>query len=226
MAVNSVHTTTQCLNPSPYLLVEHLHTCRIALVLTFDNMPTYSTQNSFIVYYLAVITFIRCLLYMLQFSSRFHKVKKILSEDELFNRHVRQQELMIERMRKSSQRHGREIEKQVLVFDLKGIAMTVDLMAMRVFRRTLQIDEACYPERLHKLIMINAPSHVYLSMVDDKTLVRPSHSHEDSNRRHKVSSHFEGRNRSGEYPCRVWEALGEDFHWQYPETWNCSGRLQ
>lgn len=96
-------------------------------------------------------------LYFYTVSSRFQDIKKELSEDDIFNRHIRQQEVMIRRLQRASERHGRPIEKQIIVMDMKNVSMTMDFMALRVFKRTVVIDEACYPERLETLYMINAP---------------------------------------------------------------------
>lgn len=90
-------------------------------------------------------------------SQAFCEVKKKLTEDALFVRHIRQQEVMIRRLQNASARHGRPIEKQVIVMDMKNVSMSMDFMALRVFKRTVVIDEACYPERLETLFMINAP---------------------------------------------------------------------
>jgi len=84
-------------------------------------------------------------------------VKSLLSEDEIFVRHVRQQEYMMTRLKRASLKHGKLIEKQVIVFDMKAVFMVADFMALRVFRRTLDVDQACYPERLKKMYLINAP---------------------------------------------------------------------
>lgn len=64
---------------------------------------------------------------------------------------------MIRRLQRASIRHNRPIEKQIIVMDMKNVSMTMDFMALRVFKRTVVIDEACYPERLETLYMINAP---------------------------------------------------------------------
>lgn len=64
---------------------------------------------------------------------------------------------MIRRLNNASLRHNKQIEKQVIVMDMKNVALTPDAMAIRVFRRTVVIDEAAYPERLETLYMINAP---------------------------------------------------------------------
>jgi hypothetical protein len=91
-------------------------------------------------------------------SGAFGTVKKFLSADDLTTRHVRQQEVMFrERCSKASEFYARDIYKQVVVFDLKGLSYAVDTTALSVFKRTLVIDEAFYPERLECLVMINAP---------------------------------------------------------------------
>ena len=87
----------------------------------------------------------------------FWQIKKVMKEDDLFIRHIRQQEVMIRRLKNASLRHNKQIEKQVIVMDMKNVALTPDVMAARVFRRTVVIDEAAYPERLETLYMINAP---------------------------------------------------------------------
>jgi len=94
---------------------------------------------------------------VLQVSANFSVVKTLLSEDEIFVRHVRQQEYMVTRLKKASAKHGKLIEKQVIVFDMKSVSMMADFMALRVFRRTLEVDQACYPERLRKMFLINTP---------------------------------------------------------------------
>jgi len=91
-------------------------------------------------------------------SSSFNTVKKHLSADDLTTRHVRQQEVMFrDRCPKASEFYGRNIYKQAIVFDMKGLSYALDTTALSVFKRTLVIDEAFYPERLEILIMINAP---------------------------------------------------------------------
>ena len=72
-------------------------------------------------------------------------------------RHIRQQEVMVRRLQNASVRHNKSIEKQVIVMDMKNVSMSMDFMALRVFKRTVVVDEACYPERLETLFMINAP---------------------------------------------------------------------
>lgn len=64
---------------------------------------------------------------------------------------------MINRCKMNSLKHNKKIEKQIIIFDLKDLSYTIDFMAMNTFRRTLQIDEASYPERLQTLYMINTP---------------------------------------------------------------------
>mmetsp|Transcript_18478 Transcript_18478/g.34515 ORF Transcript_18478/g.34515 Transcript_18478/m.34515 type:complete len:293 (-) Transcript_18478:334-1212(-) len=92
-----------------------------------------------------------------EISSRFAEVNKELSVDDLVIRHIRQQEYMIKRLEAASIKHGRDIEKQVIVFNLANLNYSIDLNAMSTFKQTVVIDEAYYPERLQHFFMINAP---------------------------------------------------------------------
>lgn len=90
-------------------------------------------------------------------SSRMGDIKKLLTEDDLVIRHVRQQEMCVHRCRIASAKFNRVIEKQIIVMDLSNLSYSLDTTALGAFRRTLAIDEAFYPERLKALIMINVP---------------------------------------------------------------------
>ena len=61
-------------------------------------------------------------------STRFSEIKKKLTEDEIVIRHVKQQELMMQRRFKAnSKQFGQLINKQVLVFDLKDVSFSPDV---------------------------------------------------------------------------------------------------
>ena len=94
-------------------------------------------------------------------SSIFNEVRSALGEgaaDLLIIRHVRQQEFMFrERCKRASEYYNKIITKQVVVFNMKDVSYALDSVALQVFKRMLQIDEAFYPERLEVLYMINAP---------------------------------------------------------------------
>ena len=94
-------------------------------------------------------------------SSIFGEVREAMEEhtaDLLVIRHVRQQEFMFQqRCKRASEYYGKNITKQVVVFNMKDISYALDTVALQVFKRTLEIDEAYYPERLEVLYMINAP---------------------------------------------------------------------
>lgn len=61
-------------------------------------------------------------------STRFSEIKKKLSEDEIVIRHVKQQELMMQRRFKANSKNfGKLINKQVLIFDLKGVSFSPDV---------------------------------------------------------------------------------------------------
>ena len=64
---------------------------------------------------------------------------------------------MITRLKKASIKHNKLIEKQVVVNDMKSVSMSLDFMALRLFRRTYEVDASCYPERVKAIYMIKAP---------------------------------------------------------------------
>jgi hypothetical protein len=90
-------------------------------------------------------------------SSGFKALNAKLSAEHLVNRHIRQQEMMVEACRHQSLKHKKLIEKQAIVFNLENLSYAVDLTAMEVFKKTLQIDQNYYPERLKYFFMINTP---------------------------------------------------------------------
>ncbi len=45
---------------------------------------------------------------------------------------------------------GRVIEKSTYVFDLKGLSLSPNSVAMAIFKMTLAMDQAYFPERLHQ----------------------------------------------------------------------------
>lgn len=150
-------------------------------------------------------------------SAIFPEVKKRLTEDAIFVRHIRQQEVMIRRLKNASARHGRPIEKQVIVMDMKNVAMSLDFMALRVFKRTVVIDEACYPERLETLFMINAPFTFSVLWAMIKPWIDPVTVAKfkilGSNYQSELKAHIAEDQIPVEYGG-TWE----DFGWTYPKN--------
>lgn len=77
--------------------------------------------------------------------------------DDLLNCHIRAQELMHVRRVFKSQQLGVEIEKSILVLDLKGLPISPSFFGIQYVQKMFQIDEKYYPERLAHLFIINAP---------------------------------------------------------------------
>jgi len=86
-----------------------------------------------------------------------NKVLKYLSPADLLHRHMRQQQWAIKRMEDSSKHHGKLIEDQVIIMDMKGLSLWPNTTAMSVFKLILGIDQAHYPERLFTTFILNAP---------------------------------------------------------------------
>jgi hypothetical protein len=54
-------------------------------------------------------------------------------------------------MEESSKRLGKRVEKQVIIMDLAGLSLSPNKIAMAMFKETIRVDQAFYPERLHKV---------------------------------------------------------------------------
>lgn len=90
-------------------------------------------------------------------SGRIAEIRTHITDDDMVVRHVRQQEMMTTRLKAASRKYNKYIGKQVVVMNMENLSYAPDTTAYTVFRRTLDIDEAFYPERLKTLYMINAP---------------------------------------------------------------------
>ena len=90
-------------------------------------------------------------------STRFGEVNKILSVDDMVTRHIRQQEIAVQRMNHYSSSMSKPISSQIIVMNLMNLSYKLDTKALSTFKQTLVIDQNYYPERLHILFMINAP---------------------------------------------------------------------
>lgn len=92
-----------------------------------------------------------------EIQSRMHIVNEHFTVDELLQYHVMSQELGEIRLEYASEKFGTPISKAVTIFDLKGLTMTLDGPSIAYVRQMLHVDQAYYPERLKRLIVINAP---------------------------------------------------------------------
>jgi hypothetical protein len=82
---------------------------------------------------------------------------KVMDEDHIVLRHVRHMEYMRKRLEYTSYVNQCNVEKVILISDLAHLSYTVETSGIRIFKRTLQIDQSYYPEMLHKMFIINAP---------------------------------------------------------------------
>jgi hypothetical protein len=64
---------------------------------------------------------------------------------------------MVKRMEMQSARLGRNIDRQVIVFNMKNLTYSLDPSAMNTFIRTVKVDQTMYPQRLETLFIINSP---------------------------------------------------------------------
>jgi hypothetical protein len=56
-----------------------------------------------------------------------------------------------------SRQRGRLIETATYVFDLNNLSLSPNAVALAIFKATIKIDQAYYPERLHQAFFINSP---------------------------------------------------------------------
>lgn len=85
------------------------------------------------------------------------KLLKLLSPAQLIQRHVRQQEIAMKRMREESERRGQLVDKQLIILDLKGLSLLPNQTGINIFKETVRIDQNYYPETLGHFFIINAP---------------------------------------------------------------------
>jgi len=95
-------------------------------------------------------------------SNSLKQLKAKTTVTKLVVRHVRLQETMLARLDYINKKLGKsntdsELEKFVVVFDLKNLAFSPDMFGINYVRDMFTCDGKYYPERLHKMVMINAP---------------------------------------------------------------------
>lgn len=152
-------------------------------------------------------------------SSNMKKVLENFSVDELVVRHVRQMELMMLRLQQASFTHGKIIGKQVLVYDLKGMKIKVNSKALTTFKRTLVVDEQFYPERLHKLVMINAPGF----FTGIWKMIKPWLDPVTANKIQILGTDYQTVLHDIVDPSQLpaeFGGTGEDLDWTWPKNWS------
>lgn len=90
-------------------------------------------------------------------GENFDKARKNWTVDDLLQMHVRTQELMRTRAKFISDKIGKRVDQNIVVFNLKNLPITPDFECITYIRRLLAIDQVFYPETLNKLFVINAP---------------------------------------------------------------------
>ena len=155
-------------------------------------------------------------------SCRFRDVmnREGMCPDRLVERHVQQQEMMIRRIDYANRNRDvasfpEEISKQVVVFDLKNLSFALDFEAIDVFKRTIQIDQDYYPERLQHFFMLNTP--IFFSAI--WAIIKPFLDEVTVNKFKILGSDYEQTLFQFIDPSNVPEELGgsdEDFQWVFP----------
>jgi hypothetical protein len=142
-------------------------------------------------------------------------MRKHLTVDDLIVRHIRQQEFCVQRMNELSSKHNINIYQQVVVMDLKHVSYSINFEAMQTLRKTIIIDEAFYPERLHALYMINAPMFFTAIWAVIKPWLNPV----TASKFHIIGTHYIDKLRehiSDENIPAEYGGKYSDFSWQMP----------
>lgn len=95
-------------------------------------------------------------------SNALKVLKTRTTVEGLVVRHIRLQEMNRSRLFYINNKLGKtntmeEIEKNIIVFDLIELGMSPDMFGINYVKDMFGVDGNFYPERLHKMIMINAP---------------------------------------------------------------------
>ena len=88
---------------------------------------------------------------------RVNEMLKIVTDDDVVDRHLRYMEYNADRMAVHSQIHGRNITKGIMIHDLAHVRYAVETSGVKIFKKTVTVDQNFYPERLHHAFIINAP---------------------------------------------------------------------
>lgn len=162
-----------------------------------------------------------------EISNILNVLKTKATVGELVARHVRFQEMARSRMfyinnKLSKTNTSEEIEKAVIVFDLKGLGMSPDLFGINYVKDMFTCDGNYYPERLHKMIMINAPWYFSAIWALVSFVVDPVTAEKivilRSNYEETLKELIDEEN----IPKEMGGLADVQWHWPYPEGSGCS----
>ena len=90
-------------------------------------------------------------------QSQFSKVRQHFEVFELLQYSVLSREIFCCRYEYASQLFNKNITQCVVVNDMKGLTISLDMESIWYMKQVLQIDSNYYPERLYRLFLINCP---------------------------------------------------------------------
>ena len=85
------------------------------------------------------------------------KVVNIMDADALIARHLWQMIFLERKCAEATTALGRPVERATYIFDLAGLSLSPNSLAMAIFKCTVHVDQAFFPERLHLAFFINSP---------------------------------------------------------------------
>lgn len=90
-------------------------------------------------------------------QSIYSTVKKHFRKEELIQMHIMSMEILSARCAYASSQFGLNSTASVTISDMAGVSVSLDMDCIWYMQQLLSIDQAYYPEILHKFIIINSP---------------------------------------------------------------------
>jgi hypothetical protein len=90
-------------------------------------------------------------------QSKFRELMTHFSTNELLQYHILSQDLFGCRFQYASTKFAKDIQKAVVVNDMSNLTMSLDMESIWYIKQVLSVDSNYYPERLHRLYLINCP---------------------------------------------------------------------
>mmetsp|Transcript_24780 Transcript_24780/g.41923 ORF Transcript_24780/g.41923 Transcript_24780/m.41923 type:complete len:588 (+) Transcript_24780:75-1838(+) len=90
-------------------------------------------------------------------QANFSVVKKVFSKEELLQFHIFSMIGLDMRYQHSTKQRGEPVESAIYISDMKGVTISLDVDSIWYMKQLIATDLAYYPERLHRMIIINSP---------------------------------------------------------------------
>jgi hypothetical protein len=109
-------------------------------------------------------------------QSTFTEVAERYTVDQLVHFHLCLQEVNVIRFAYASEKFRKNISKGVTVLDVKNLTVSLDFRTISYMKQIIHMDQNFYPERLHRVFIINAPFffslifNIFKPFIDKRTV--------------------------------------------------------